>query len=480
MTLTISDFPVKQRVRAESWYGQDQWTRGRMTLQGALRFDHAWSYFPAAQVGPTRFFPHPVLYPDTKGVTGYNDLTPRAGIAFDVFGTGKTAVKANIGRYLEAAQNGGLFIASRPSGRLQTTTTRSWTDANKNFVADCDLLNGAQQDLRPKGGDFCGAYTTPTFGTEIFDTTQDPNLLSGWGIRSGDWQMGASVEQQLLPRVSVELGYQRRWLVNFLVTDSLNRSPADHTQFGINVPVDPRLPTGGGYVLGGLYNVSAAAAAKGSNNFVTLIKDGDQTQVANSVSMKVVVRARNGLNLQGGFNSANTHSDYCAERAAVPEWTVVGAQSPTNPWCDTSTGWITRFTALGSYNLPKIDVQVSSTMRSDSGGSLAANWAAPNSATVGLNRPFAGVAGTTVTVNLVEPGTLHGDRVNQIDLRFAKILRFGRTRTNVGLDIYNITNSAAVLTYNETYVPNQAVGGWLTPTSVLQARFVKFSAQIDF
>jgi len=141
-----------------------------------------------------------------------------------------------------------------------------------------------------------------------------------------------------------------------------------------------------------------------------------------------------------------------------------------------STRW--RFTALGSYNLPKVGVQVSGTMRSDSGGELAANWAAPNSATVNLNRPFAGVAGNTVTVNLVEPGTLHGDRVNQIDLRFAKILRFGRTRTNVGLDIYNITNSAAVLTYNETFSPTQTT--WLTPTSVLQARFVKFSAQIDF
>jgi hypothetical protein len=159
---------------------------------------------------------------------------------------------------------------------------------------------------------------------------------------------------------------------------------------------------------------------------------------------------------------------------------VVGAQSPTNPWCNTSTGWVTRFTGLGSYNIPKIDVQISGTMRSDQGGALAANWAAPNTATVGLNRAFAGVAGSTVTVNLVEPGTLYGDRVNEFDLRFAKILRVGRTRTNVGLDIYNLTNAAPVLTYNETYVPGQTVGGWLTPTSVLQSRFVKFSAQIDF
>ena len=82
-------------------------------------------------------------------------------------------------------------------------------------------------------------------------------------------------------------------------------------------------------------------------------------------------------------------------------------------------------------------------MRSDQASALAANWAAPNSATVGLNRPFAGTGGQTITVNLVEPGTLYGDRVNQIDLRFAKILRFGRTRTNVGFDIYNIDELGA-------------------------------------
>ena len=89
----------------------------------------------------------------------------------------------------------------------------------------------------------------------------------------------------------------------------------------------------------------------------------------------------------------------------------------------------------------------------------------------------------TATVNLIEPGTLYGDRLNEVDLRFAKILRFGRTRTNVGIDIYNITNSAPVLTYNQTFVLPTATnprGSWLTPTSVLQPRFFKISAQFDF
>jgi hypothetical protein len=283
------------------------------------------------------------------------------------------------------------------------------------------------------------------------------------------------VQQEVLPRVAVEVGYQRRWLVNFLATDNRARGPEDHTSFGIMVPQDSRLPGGGGGVLDGYYNVTPVAAARLNDNFQTLASNfAERSQLGNSVNLNVTARPRSGLVLQGGFNSAKTDSNSCDVRQALPE------SDATNRWCDTSTGFVTRITALGTYTVPKIDVLVAGTMRSDQGTDLAANWAAPNSATVGLNRPFAGIAGTTITVNLIEPGTLWGDRVNQFDLRFAKILRFGRTRTNVGFDIYNVTNAAPVLTYNQTFVLNQAVSTWLRPNSVLQARFVKFSAQLDF
>jgi hypothetical protein len=299
-------------------------------------------------VGPVRFFPTAVTYPYTKGVEGYHDLWPRAGVAYDLFGTGKTSLKFNFGRYLEAAQNGGLFVALNPTGRLSTTASRSWTDANGNWIADCDLLNPAAQSPATTGSiDTCGANTNANFGTPIFDSTLDPALLSGWGVRSGDWQWGASIQQQVLPRVSVEVSYLRRWLVNFTVTDNLARAAEDHTEFSIVAPADSRLPGGGSYTLPGFYNVTATAAARLNDNFLTLDHNYDsQKQAADNISLNVTARPRSGLTLQGGFNTANTSSDSCALRALLPEI------APTNSWCDTSSGWVTRYTGLATYTVP--------------------------------------------------------------------------------------------------------------------------------
>jgi hypothetical protein len=493
LTENITQFPIKNRVRYDAFYGQEIWTLGRFTLQGALRFDRTWSWFPEATIGPVLFLPTATTYPETKGVDSYKDLSPRAGVAWDVFGTGRTSVKINYGKYLEAAQNSNTYVGGRPTGRVRTTTTRTWTDSNNNFVPDCDLQNPLAQNLTATGGDICAQINDLSFGQAVFDTAQDPKILNGWGVRPADWQFAGSVQQQVLPRVSVEVGYTRRWLTNFVVTDNLAQGPNDFGAFYVVAPQDTRLPGGGGQTISGLFNPNQNVASL-VNNLQTLASDyGAQSHYSHAVNLNVSARPRSGLVFQGGFSFGKSVSDACEVRAKLPElngqatvWgnpgtagigTTVTTINSTNPWCHVDTGFLKRYTGLGSWTIPRVDVQIAGTFRSDQGGPLAALYAVPNAAIQPiLGRPLSNSA-PNVTVNLIEPGTLYGDRVNEVDVRFAKILRFQGIRTNIGLDIYNVLNTADVLTYNQNYNPT---GNWLVPTSVIQPRFFKFSATIDF
>ena len=468
-TQTINRFTRHQWVRTAAFYVQDSYTVSRFTFQGALRYDHAWSYFPEQEIIPVPFFPQGRTYPATPG-SSYNDLTPRGGVAVDVFGNGKTSLKFNFGRYLEAAQNAGFFTTNNPIGRLSTSVSRTWADNNNDKVIDCNLLSQSAQSPATTGSiDTCGTGS-PNFGTDVVSSTLDPTLTTGWGVRTGDWQVGTSIQQEVMPRVSAEFGYQRRWLLNFSTTDNRSTANTDYDQFSVFIPSDPRLPGGGGGQLDGIYNITQAAFARPTDNFVTLAdRFGEQNQLTNSFSLNVTARPRFGLTMQGGFNYALTNTNSCEIRGSLPE------TATTNPWCDNDTSLL-RITALGSYTVPKIDVLLATTFRSEQGQQLAANYTTGPANTT-LGRPFAG-GSPTITVNLIEPGSMYGDRANQLDLRVAKNLRFGGTRTNVGFDIFNIFNSNPVLTYNQAFSPTTET--WLRPNSVLQPRYVKFSASINF
>jgi hypothetical protein len=128
-----------------------------------------------------------------------------------------------------------------------------------------------------------------------------------------------------------------------------------------------------------------------------------------------------------------------------------------------------------SYTVPKLRIQTSGVYRSSPGSLISANLVVP-SATVAqtLGRPLAG--GTAnVTINLLDPGQMYRDRINLIDLRFAKLFDLHSKRINVGLDIFNALNSSVVLNSNNTFG-----GAWLTPTSVQGSRQLQGSVRFDF
>jgi len=490
LTQTLNPWQNDAYAGWHAAFWQEQWTRNRLTLQGALRYDLAGSWFPEQTLGPSKYFPNKITYPATTGVHNYQDVTPRVGVAYDVFGNGKTALKGSFGKYLEGVGVQLNYANSNPTLRIPSTlgpfgvqgVTRTWTDANGNYLPDCDLNNLQAQDLRATGGDACGIVSNVRWGQNVLTNNYDPKLLKGWGVRANDWDYSAAIQQQVLKRLSVEVSYNRRAFRGFTVQDNTLAAASDYTMYGFTAPKDPRLPGGGGYPVTGLFDVAPNLAGQILNLFTDSKNYGDETQVFNGVDFTINAR-QSGITFQGGTSTGQTTSDVCDVRKNLPELNQnIGAGLQTSavttlsPYCRVSSGFLTQFRGLATYVIPKIDVQVSGVFQSKPGPALLANYVVqPTDPSLTLGRPFTGVP--NVTVNLIEPGTLYGNRINQLDLRFAKLLRFNGTKTMVGIDMYNALNTDAILTYNNTFVPG---GTWLQPLTVVTARMLRFSAEFTF
>ncbi len=91
--------------------------------------------------------------------------------------------------------------------------------------------------------------TASIFGTVQPGTSYDPDLLEGWGKRANNWEFTTGVQHEIVPRVSLDVQYARRWYGNFRITDDLAVAASDYQQFTFTVPSDARLPDGGGYTL---------------------------------------------------------------------------------------------------------------------------------------------------------------------------------------------------------------------------------------
>jgi hypothetical protein len=472
---------------------QDRYTMKRLTLTGGIRWDYYRSYFPAITLGPTVVTPtRNVSFPDTDGVS-WKDVTPRMGASYDVFGNGKTAVKVSLNKYLGFT---GVTSSSRPfagglnpGNRVTASTTRSWTDTNKNFVPDCVISNTAANGE-------CGAVSA-TFGQPVTSTNYDPAILDGYNKRDYNWEFTAGVQQQLTSRLSVDVGFFRRWFGNLKVTDNLSTAASDYNTFSIVAPsTDSRLPTAG-QTISGFYNVSAAKFTAPTNNFVTMASNyGDWIQTWQGVDVNVTARAWSGITLQGGLSTGRAVNDNCAVLPLLPEIAVPPSGDTTNPagsgvasgaiganpFCrvESSYNAYTQIKGLGTYQIPKIDVRVSAAFQSIPGPVVGANYSVPNAAVVpSLGRSLSGNAATYL-VNLVPPLTLNGDRLNQVDMRFSKIFRFGgRGRVAANLDLFNMFNRNPVITQNDGFSTTNTTT-WQTPTAVQPGRLIKVGAQFDF
>ena len=449
-------------------YVTDQWTQKRLTLNLGLRFDYNNGSVPA-QDQPAGRFLAARHFDEVTNVPNWKDLGPRIGVAYDLFGNGRTAVKASLSRYVGGGNLVATANASNPVATTVNSANRNWTDLNGNFIPECDFLN-------PVANGECLALGNLNFGKNVITTALDPAITQGFGVRPYNWETSASVQHQLVPRVGINVGYYHRWYGNFTVTDNILVSPSDYDPYCITTPVDARLPGGAGQTLCGYYDINPLKFNQSFNNVTTASKFGKQEDVFDGVDVSVNTRLGQGMFLQGGFSTGRQRTNNCFT-VDSPQATLTTPGSGPRGICDVRPPFQTQAKMLATFRLPW-DVQLSGTFQTSAGALITATYQV-RAADTTLGRNFSsGGATATVPVEIVAPGTLYGPRVYQVDARASKIISAGRLRIQANFDLFNVLNANPVLQQNNVYGTNGST--WLQPQNVMSARLAKVGVQVNF
>jgi len=307
------------------------------------------------------------------------------------------------------------------------------------------------------------------------------------------------VQQEIIPRLSGEFSYTHRTFSGFFVTDDLNRSIATgYETYTLTAPSDSRLPGGGGYPIT-VYTPTAAAAAIPARTYLTSETEFGSARDSHWDGFDITfnARLRSGFVASVGTSTGRSIVNTCATATKYNQVTtgLVNTELGPDPrGCNSVEPFQTTIRGLASYTIPKVDVLVSATVRSQPPVLLAATanttaqWIVPNSVIAAAlgHLPAGALANGTTTIPI-------GDNVNriyadnrrtQVDMRFAKVIRIGRTRSDIGVDLFNLfnTNYATAYNTNYTYITDNSPrpSGWGTPTSIYTPRFVRVNYTIDF
>jgi Carboxypeptidase regulatory-like domain len=460
----VTDFPFQvvvynspatsiQNVNSDfGSYAQDTWTMKKLTLNYGARFEHFNASIPAESSAASTWI-GARTFPAIPNVPNWNDWAVRLAAAYDLFGNGKTAIKANAGKYV-AAQAAGY--AQTFNGMSGATTTVGWSDIDRNgTILDANgNIEVNEVGVRPSN-----------FGQ--ITSRPDPALARGY-----NWEYSAVIQHELMPRFSVSAGYYRRDFYNLQVNDNQNVAVSDwNTTYTINTPTDPRLPLSGQSIQ--MFSLNPAKA--GANAIIdTLTTYSTQNKTTYNGFEATANLRRDKFILFGGITTDRRVTITCDGDTS----STSGRDNPNGlRFCDAVQPFRTTVKASAAYSLPW-DVNLSGSFSAIPGPSVSANYTVTSTV---AGRPIVGnVSGAASSViNLIQPGTVFLDYQNRLDLRVGKTLRFDSRRIQVYADMFNVLNAGTVLTVNQTYAAS-GTNAWLTPTTIVDGRYVRFGMQLNF
>ena len=506
-------------VRADRGiYVQDTWTLDRLTINAGVRWDYFESEINTFRTGGAlsggRFISQRAA-PAIPASPYWNDVSPRFSAVYDLFGDARTALKFSVNRYMRPYASG---HAERYSPYREVSDRRDWFD--------CVLKPSIHQSGgvgNPRGdcataADLAGLPASPDFylstnydgiaqdheigllgnstvfqegGVAVPSSRPDPDLQ-----REYNWEYNVGVQHELLPRVSLNVGWYRRVFGDIEQRSNTALLACDTSTARAGVPCGSWIPfnvtfddpdgriarlralgqdidvSSGPFLA---YDIDPAYRSAVMNLDVT--SDINRNKY-NGLEVSMNARLPNGGNIFGGWTAHQHIQDTCG-LTANPNG--IGIEDPIRGsdesilrggrFCDQSALGIPfrhDFKLFAAYPLP-YDFEVSGSIQAYAGGEREMRWSVPSSAFPG------GVRTRSASVQLFAPGTNYLDYWTQVDVALRKILRFGNYESSVQADIYNLMNSAVVVDETDSYGRNFG-----RPTRLLQGRLLRLAFQVKW
>jgi hypothetical protein len=435
-------------------YAQDSWKLNRLTLNYGIRWENVVAQVHAAESPAGRFVPER-RFDAIHDLPNWKNWAPRFSMVYDVFGNGKTALKYSLNRYNQARTTG---IAAEYNPLRSQTATLPWRDVNGNDIAEGER----------------GCTGFPRVGCEIDFSNLSPNFglaaLNEYGAYPRTWNLESALElqQEILPRLSGTVSWFRGNFHNLPITINRSYTHADYTPYTVYNP---------------LTGEPIQVFARTLQNRPTLnldTYDPERERMYESFNFEFNARPGRGFLVFGGL--------------AVERQLDVACTAPDDPnalrFCNDHENNVPyRKSFKLSGTLPLMwGVNVSAVFQSNHGTASSRTLVATRGVTrYPANCPAPCPAGqiimptnvfgqTSLTVALVDGDTVYTDRINQLDIRFGRTFEVGRVRVIPSVELFNINNSDAIISYASTNALN-AGSSYLRPNSIMQPRMVGFNVQ---
>jgi hypothetical protein len=443
-------------------YIQDTFTIKRLTMNGGLRLEYLNAENSALTSGAGRFAPER-SFPRTPDLPNWRDIAPRFGAAYDLFGTGRTALKFSINRYNDSRTTG---IAAQYNPLALATARLNWRDLNGD-----DIAQGSMGCVYLTAGCEMNFGQLPAnFGTRSL-RTYDPATERPYNVMTN-----IGVQHQLLPRLGVTAALINNRFYKLPIRDNILRTRDDYSPLTVYSPLDGSPIT--------VYNLAASKVR--SVDEVDTTATSARKQLFTGYEFTFNARFPGGATLFGGTATQQNLTVLCDE--------------PDNPnldrFCDqreTGVPYLTQMKLAATYPLP-FGIVVGGTFQSYPGALIGGTTTQASGTTwlitpttryaancLGGCTPNGLVMPTLTEASLIVPlrplGTEYLDRLNQLDVRGSKVFQLGRYRLEAQMEVFNVMNSDAILTVRGT---NFGTAAYQQAASTIQGRIIRFGAQMKW